>query len=673
MQNYNTEFKGLIDIIISRFMDIMSIKPFQGNINSFLRRQFVKSMEKVETQLKPSINFIPDEAQISFINEYVFQNLQSHADEIGNQLRQELQRGILNKETPDQLKKRVQVVFNDTTYTNRLKTVMRTEKLRANNAGAFSGAEQAKEAGVNLHKYLHVTNDDRTTNICHKEDSKYGTREQAIPLEEEFVVKVGSSTYTALYPPFHVNCRSVIRFTRVSDVEEKAKRYGHKYIRRTGSAGHYEYEYPGDRNPRKREDNIVESQSNTETLFLEMFPTYTDVDNKLFNNGSYWDTTTLGKKLNISLGEHKEGGMAYGLKVRRIVTELIFDKYGKLVANNIKEIKTSYDRFDNDGLKRGREIGNRLYELGKGGKENKLWDNSNETITEHVAYREKIINNMRTNLNNDTKEINKALKYMGWKERVTKAGKKQTASSLTREEIVIKLRTGTFKGVSYKISPTFVKNSEGIKTDDDMKLILKNVIDSLPKKGKNVMSEGKTKLHFITRQEAKKVDLVGAISSRAMGYYNPRTKQIFIFPPKGGSTGSNISIDKMKTDGYDDKIINRIADGKKTDSEKLIATTVHESAHAMALNDSALQEKYDNFLADNKLFNRGMFMTREEMKKADGFVSRYAMVNTHEDFAETFSFYAMYRGFIKGSIRKKDTWIDDNLKKKFEFMETIWQ
>ncbi len=33
----NLEFKGIIDTIINRFIDIMSIKPFQPDINDFLR------------------------------------------------------------------------------------------------------------------------------------------------------------------------------------------------------------------------------------------------------------------------------------------------------------------------------------------------------------------------------------------------------------------------------------------------------------------------------------------------------------------------------------------------------------------------------------------------------------------------------------------------------------
>jgi hypothetical protein len=210
----NLEFKGLIDIIINKFLDIMSIKPFQPKVNDYLRKEYMRAMERVESELRPDINFIPSNDELSFLNDYVFQNLQSHADQIGNQLRQELQRGILNKETPSQLKQRVKEVFNDSKYTNRLKTVMRTEKLRANNAGAYSAAEQATNSGIVLKKYLDITHDGRTSDICLAEMKKYGKKEQAIPLDEEFVVRVTNKTYRAQYPPFHPNCRTVIRFVR---------------------------------------------------------------------------------------------------------------------------------------------------------------------------------------------------------------------------------------------------------------------------------------------------------------------------------------------------------------------------------------------------------------------------------------------------------------------------
>lgn len=211
----NWEYKGLVENIISRFLDIMNIKPFQPKINEFLRSEFNKSLSKVERELMPQINLVPKEAEINFLNDYVFQNIQSTVDVIGNNLRQELQRGMMNKETPSQIKQRVKEVFDDSKYENRLKTVMRTEKNRANNAGAFSGAQQAEDAGIVLKKYLDVTEDGRTSNICKHEHAKYGKKEQAIPLDEDFVVRADNKTLRALYPPFHVNCRTVLRFVRL--------------------------------------------------------------------------------------------------------------------------------------------------------------------------------------------------------------------------------------------------------------------------------------------------------------------------------------------------------------------------------------------------------------------------------------------------------------------------
>ena len=68
-----------------------------------------------------------------------------------------------------------------------------------------------------LLKYVDIIHDNRTTDICKAEHREYGTKEEAIPLDQEFKVKVGNKTYSALYPPFHINCRSVVRFVRVKE------------------------------------------------------------------------------------------------------------------------------------------------------------------------------------------------------------------------------------------------------------------------------------------------------------------------------------------------------------------------------------------------------------------------------------------------------------------------
>lgn len=208
------ELKGLIDTIILQFKEIMTLTPFKNKVDAFISSEYIKGLETIEGNLKPTINFVPNRNDLDFLKTYVFQNLQKHSEEVGDNLRQEIQRGILNKDTPEELQQKVKDVFKDKVYTNRLKTVMRTEKLRANNSGAFEGAKQAAEVGIHLKKYLDVTMDDDTTLICEAEDEKYGTKEDAIPLDEEFTVKAGNKTYSALVPPFHINCRTVVKFVR---------------------------------------------------------------------------------------------------------------------------------------------------------------------------------------------------------------------------------------------------------------------------------------------------------------------------------------------------------------------------------------------------------------------------------------------------------------------------
>lgn len=208
-------YKGLLDNIINNFLDLMSIEPFRLRINRFLNKEYLSGLDDVDAQLKPRINFVPNNADVDFLNEYAFENFKKHSDIMGDNLRQEIQRAILNKDTPAQLKKRIKDVFDDKKYTNRLKTVMRTEKNRANAMGTLEGANQAATAGVKTKKWLDVTMDNRTTTICRHEHSKYGSKDKAIGLDEDFVVKADNKTYRALHPPFHINCRSVLRIVRV--------------------------------------------------------------------------------------------------------------------------------------------------------------------------------------------------------------------------------------------------------------------------------------------------------------------------------------------------------------------------------------------------------------------------------------------------------------------------
>jgi len=206
------ELKNIIQWIINKVFNIINLVPFRQNVNTFIDQEYQKGLERAEVQF--DMNFVSNDKDVQFLNNYVNDNIQAAGDDLGNSLRGELSRGLQNGESISQLKTRVRTTFNDKKFDNRLKAILRTEKLRANNYGALDGA---KQSGLKLKKYLDVIMDDRTSDICKAENRKYGTKEQAIPLDKEFVVKVNNKTYRSQAPPFHVNCRTILRFVRIKN------------------------------------------------------------------------------------------------------------------------------------------------------------------------------------------------------------------------------------------------------------------------------------------------------------------------------------------------------------------------------------------------------------------------------------------------------------------------
>jgi len=267
------EVKNIIDWIINKFIKIINIEHFKLKVSDFISEEYTKGITNSEIEF--NMNFVSNEKEISFLNDYVFNNLKTHTDAMGEALRGELSRGILNKEKISQLKTRIKDVFKDKKYTNRLKTVLRTEKIRANNYGALEGA---KQSGLNLRKYIDIVEDENTSSICKKEDKKYGEENQAIPLDQEFIIKVDNKTIRAQSPPFHPNCRSVIRFVKEEEIKNIEEKGVHKYIRRWRARGSYQYEYPGDN--RKKELNKrkeEQKKQKKETKLSEIKKEYEEV------------------------------------------------------------------------------------------------------------------------------------------------------------------------------------------------------------------------------------------------------------------------------------------------------------------------------------------------------------------------------------------------------------
>jgi len=205
------EQKNIVEEIVNKFKKVVSLDSFKTKIDSFLQAEYKKGLEQAE--IKFNMNFIPNNQNLAFLNKYVNDNIENVADELGKNLRAEISRGILNKENLDQLKTRIKKVFSDDKYYNRLKMVIRTERQRALEMGNMDGASQT---GLKLKKYLSVILDDRTSDICRAEAKKY-PKENAIDLDKDFVVRVNNKTIRGQHPPFHVACRSLLRFVRQED------------------------------------------------------------------------------------------------------------------------------------------------------------------------------------------------------------------------------------------------------------------------------------------------------------------------------------------------------------------------------------------------------------------------------------------------------------------------
>jgi len=234
MKNSNTlielELKGLIEILTNQTKELFSIEAFKGLIRDELKSQYNQGIDAVDKEIKPEVNtIIPinQNRQLETLYNYVEQNMQEHVDSVGDKLRQEIQRGLLNKENKKQIIARIKRVFrDDKNVLNRLKSVVRTETNRANNTGRLEAAEQAVSSGIRLKKWLDVVpyQSGVSSGFCatpggHTSKTsamgKYGTPEQAIDLDKNFIVKFNNVTVRALNPPFHPNCRTTLRMRRV--------------------------------------------------------------------------------------------------------------------------------------------------------------------------------------------------------------------------------------------------------------------------------------------------------------------------------------------------------------------------------------------------------------------------------------------------------------------------
>jgi len=197
------QIKSIDDLpgIIKKIFSIFTFKKVVDEVISF---KFNFGWEESEKQIDKNVPM--NNKAVDFLQDYTFNNIKDMTEEISNDLKQELSRGIINGEGIAKLKKRVTKVFD--VGNNRAEMIARTETNRAENNGKLLAM---KSSGMDMKKQWVTHEDDRTSDICKHLDGKI------VELDDEFHYK----EWSGQSPPSHVNCRSTIIFIEKEKLEKE--------------------------------------------------------------------------------------------------------------------------------------------------------------------------------------------------------------------------------------------------------------------------------------------------------------------------------------------------------------------------------------------------------------------------------------------------------------------
>lgn len=193
----------LIDIksvedIAKRIKDIIAFQGLKTISDAVIKNTFVEGWDDAEKQLDKNLMINND--AITFIQDYTFNNIKGMTEEIMQDLRQELERGIMAGEGITKLKARVSKVFDVGEV--RAEAIARTETNRAEGQGRLQAFKSSGETDY-LKKWV-THHDDRTSPICNRLDG------QTVGINENFKDK--TTGWAGPTHPSHVNCRSTVLF-----------------------------------------------------------------------------------------------------------------------------------------------------------------------------------------------------------------------------------------------------------------------------------------------------------------------------------------------------------------------------------------------------------------------------------------------------------------------------
>lgn len=197
-----SELKAIDNEFVNRVVGVIGLSGLKNTVSVVVDHFFYQGLDSVARDV--GRNFLPNQAAIDFLKNYTFDLVKGLADETRNDLKQELQRGILNGEGVPDLSKRVQGVMDSSK--NRAEMIARTETNRAENMGSLDAWRQSGRA-MTKEWLAHI--DNRTSGICKRLNG------QVVDINERFRDSKTGEKFDG--PPALPNCRSTLIFKPVGD------------------------------------------------------------------------------------------------------------------------------------------------------------------------------------------------------------------------------------------------------------------------------------------------------------------------------------------------------------------------------------------------------------------------------------------------------------------------
>ena len=189
--------KGLVEEITQGFLEYIDSNSVKETLYKMVQKSYMDGLEEAEIQF--DMNFTPDTKSLNFIQEFSFDNVTKLTNDLKDNLKREVNLGIMNRESTSAIRSRIRDVL-DTTI-ERAEMIQRTELNRANNMGFFEGA---RDSGLSVKKKWDAQ-PERT--------SRKGNRVpcvhceyldgQVVDMNAQFVDDKGKNFFL---PPHHPNC-----------------------------------------------------------------------------------------------------------------------------------------------------------------------------------------------------------------------------------------------------------------------------------------------------------------------------------------------------------------------------------------------------------------------------------------------------------------------------------